>query len=104
MCALARWPEQALVKARRPKGVGGGGGYRERAQLLLLYEDLVGCCDSPEPRVRAQLRGLLLAVRSCYPTPDLLLPSPLKSMLSPSQVKDAAPGSFRCMTSSIMAS
>lgn len=58
-CVLSDYSLQALVRARRPKG--GPGAYRERAHLLLLYEDLVGCAQSPEPRVRAALQDLLLA-------------------------------------------
>ena len=45
------------MRARRPKE--GGGAYRERAHLLLLYEDLVGCVASREPRVRAALQVIL---------------------------------------------
>ena len=48
---------QALVRARRPDA---GTVYRERAHLLLLYEDLVDCITSREPRVRTAVQDLLL--------------------------------------------
>jgi hypothetical protein len=34
--------------------------YRERAHLLLLYEDLVACITSREPRVRTAVQDLLM--------------------------------------------
>jgi hypothetical protein len=48
---------QALVRARRPDGALA---YRERAHLLILYEDLVACVPSRELRVRTAVQALLL--------------------------------------------
>ena len=48
---------QALVQARRPDS---GIVYRERAHLLLLYEDLAACITSRESRVRTAVQDLLL--------------------------------------------
>jgi hypothetical protein len=46
-----------LVRARRPEGAPS---YRERAHLLILYEDLVACVGSRDVRVRANLQDLLV--------------------------------------------
>lgn len=45
------------MRARRPDA---GTVYRERAHLLLLYEDLVACITSREPRVRTAVQDLLM--------------------------------------------
>ncbi len=45
------------MRARRPDGALA---YRERAHLLILYEDLVACVSSRELRVRTAVQALLL--------------------------------------------
>ena len=47
------------MRARRPDK-STGTVYRERAHLLVLYEDLVSCVTSRDPRVRTAVQDLLL--------------------------------------------
>ncbi|BDA41918.1 Protein MON2 homolog [Coccomyxa sp. Obi] len=68
---------KALVRARRPDGAVA---YRERAHLLILYEDLVACVASRELRVRTAVQALLtLAGEELGLVPKSSPASPLKS-------------------------
>ena len=65
------------MRARRPDGAMA---YRERAHLLILYEDLVACVASRELRVRTAVQALLmLAGEELGLVPKSSPASPLKS-------------------------
>lgn len=76
-CVKVHGALQALVRARRPDGAHA---YRERAHLLILYEDLVSCVASRELRVRSAVQALLLlAGEEIGLIPKSSPPSPLKA-------------------------